>query len=300
MFAILGRNTVRRSQVLQRQAVRTMAVTAPNPFADLKGKVVVVGGAGNPPHEAPGMGATTSAMFAKYGCKVVSVAHVKENCDTVTAAIHADGGEGMSYVADCTKYEQVEALRDAVIAKYGRVDVVINAGIHDALPQGFAKMTLEKWKSNMDLNLNAHFHLIHAFLPVLQEQGVGNIIHYTTFGSSGALGMGKQRHGYFAGKAAAAVLTKRIGIENAKKGIRGNVLSIGYAEGPLVTRAVANAGADMGKVDAARDANVPRGKQITPDEVAQVALFLASDTSSALNATEVYADGGNTGTTYGP
>ena len=79
-----------------------------------------------------------------------------------------------------------------------------------------------------------------------------------------------------------------------------NVVSIGYAEGPLVTRAVNNAGADHDAVSAQRDGNVPRGKQITTEEVANVALFLASDASSAINATEVYADGGNHCTTYGP
>merc|ERR1719310_47746 len=123
-------------------------------------------------------------MFAKYGCKVVSVAHVKENCDTVTKAITDAGGHGVSFTADCTKYEEVEALRDFVMDKYGRVDVLCNAGIHMAVPQGFAKMTLEKWRANMDLNLDAHFHLIHAFLPIMQEQKSGNIMHYTTFGSS--------------------------------------------------------------------------------------------------------------------
>jgi len=293
----LARPTLRLAG--RQQAARAMSAQ-PSPFADLAGKVVVVGGAGNPASEAPGMGATTAMMFAKYGCKVVSVAHVKENCDNVTAEIKAAGGEGVAFTADCTDYAQVEALREFVMNEYGRVDCLVNAGIHVAVPQGFAKMSLDKWKQNMDLNLNAHFHLIHAFLPIMQEQKSGNIIHYTTFGSSGALGMGKQRHGYFAGKAAAAVLTKRIGIENAKNGIRANVVSIGYAEGPLITRAVANAGADMDAVDKQRDANVPRGKQITPEEIANVALFVASDWSSSLNATEVYADGGNTGTTYGP
>ena len=67
-----------------------------------------------------------------------------------------------------------------------------------------------------------------------------------------------------------------------------------------MTRAVDNAGADHAAVAAQRDANVPRGKQITPREIANVSIFLASDASSCINATEIYADGGNTGTTYGP
>jgi len=272
----------------------------PHPYADLEGKVVVVGGAGNPPHERHGIGAVTSLTMARYGAKVVSVSNVTENCDTVTNAIKAEGLEGMSYTADCMDYASVEKLRDDVMAEYGKVDCLINAGIHDALPNGFKKMTVDMWNRNMDINLNAHFHLVHAFLPVFQEQGSGNILHYTTFGSAVALGMGVQRHGYFAGKAAAAILTRRIGIENAKKGIRANVVSIGYATGPLVDRAVANAGADADAVAAARAANVPRGEQILPEEVARVAAFLASDASSGINAAEVFTDGGNHCTTYGP
>merc|ERR1712176_218301 len=132
---------------------------------------------------------------------------------------------------------------------------------------------------NMDLNLNAHFYLIHAFLPTFLEQGHGNILHYTTFGSAVALGMGNQRHGYFAGKAAAATLTKRIGI--------------GYTTGPLVNRAVAKVGASIEAVTATRDGNVPRQKQITPEEITNVAAFLASDASSSIKATEVLADGEN-------
>lgn len=269
-------------------------------LGDLKGKVAVVAGAGNPPAEGHGIGAMTSLVLARLGCKVISISNVAENCDTVTAAIKAEGGIGSSYVADCTKYEEVTALCNSVVSEYGKVDVLINAGIHTALPQGFAKMDLDKWKLNMDLNLNAHFHLIHAFLPQLQEQGSGSILHYTTFGSAVALGMGNQRHGYFAGKGAAAILTRRIGIENAKKGLRANVVSIGYATGPLVNRAVAKVKASLDDVTAVRDANVPRGKQITPEEVANTAAFLASDASSGINGAEVFVDGGNHAATYGP
>lgn len=96
-----------------------------------------------------------------------------------------------------------------------------------------------------------------------------------------------------------------MGVEHAKKGIRGNVIGIGYVNGPLVDRAVAQAikgGANttLEKVTAGRDAFVPRGTQITPEEVAHTAAFLASDASSAINGTEIYADGGTSGCTFGP
>merc|ERR1719199_708594 len=85
-----------------RALARPMSTT-PNMFADLAGKVVVVGGAGNPAHEEPGIGATTSMMFAKYGCKVISVA----------------GGDGHAYVADCTNPAEIEALKDHVLKEFG-------------------------------------------------------------------------------------------------------------------------------------------------------------------------------------
>lgn len=271
-----------------------------NPYADLAGKIIVCAGAGNPPAEGHGIGAATSLALARQGAKVISVSNVAENCETVTKALINEGFEGVSHVADCTRMGDCEQLLKAVLDKYGKVDVMINAGIHTALPMGFAKMTEEKWHLNISLNLHAHFNLIHTFLPTFQEQKRGNIMHFTTFGSAVALGMGNQRHGYFAGKGAAATLTRRIGIENAKNGIRANVLSIGYTTGPLVNRAVAKVGASLEAVTATRDGNVPRGVQITPDEIASVAVFLASDASSAINATEVFADGGNHGCTYGP
>lgn len=279
--------------------------TGSNAFGDLTGKVVVVAGAGNPPAEGHGIGAYTSLVMARQGAKVVSVSNVAENCETVTDAILAEGNDGMAFTADCTQQEDCIKLFEAAKAKYGKVDVLINAGIHSALPMGFGKMDHKAWGIGIDLNLNAHFNLIHAFLPHFQENKSGNIIHFTTIASSVGLGIKNQRHAYAAGKAAAATLTKRIGVENATNGIRANVIGIGYVTGPLVNRAVAQAvagGADttIEKVTAVRDAYVPRQTQITPEEVANAAVFLASDQSSAVNGTELYADGGSSGCTYGP
>jgi len=223
----------------------------------------------------------------------------------VTKAIQGEGNAGFAHTADCTISSDVDSLVSAVMAAHGQVDVVINAGIHSALPMGFGKMTEEAWKRGIDLNLNAHFNLVHRFLPIFKQQQRGHFIHFTTIASSVGLGIGSQRHAYAAGKSGAATLTKRVGVEHAKEGIRGNVLGIGYVTGPLVNRAVAQAiagGANttLEKVTANRDAFVPRGSQITPEEVANTAAFLASDASSAINGTEIYVDGGVSGCTYGP
>jgi len=291
-------------RAVSRVSVRSLSSGVRGP---LDGKVVVVCGAGNPPEEGHGIGAWTSIVAARQGATVVSVSNEELNCQTVTKAIEAEGNlnGGIVYTADCTKSSDVQAMADALKAKYGKVDVLINAGIHSALPMGFGKMTEEAWEKGIDLNLGAHFQLIHKFLPMMLEQKSGNFIHFTTIASSVGLGLGSQRHAYAAGKSGAATLTQRIGVEYAKQGIRGNVIGIGYVTGPLVNRAVAQAikgGASttIEKVTATRDSYVPRGSQILPEEVAHTAAFLASDASSAINGTELKADGGSSGCTYGP
>jgi len=274
--------------------------SAPQSFGRLDDKVIVVCGAGNPPAEGHGIGAATSIELARRGAKVVSVSNEALNAETVAGAIGDEGYEGLSHVADCRNPDEVEALANRVVEEYGRVDVVINAGIHSALPMGFHKMTDQAWAAGISLNLTAHFEIVHKFLPHFVRQRSGNFIHFTTIASSVGLGIGRQRHAYAAGKAGAATLTKRIGIEYAKQGIRGNVVSIGYVSGPLVNRAVAQAGADLAAVTSQRDSYVPRGTQGQPEEVAKVAAFLASDDSSLVNGTEIYCDGGSHGCTYGP
>jgi len=303
----MGGNVESMAFALRRSfsAVPRTARSFSSGFGRLDGKVAVVAGAGNPPEEGHGIGAYTSLVLARMGATVVSVSNEAVNAQTVTDAILAEGNNAMAYTADCTKAEDVEGLLAAIKENYGKVDVLINAGIHSALPMGFGKMDEAAWARGIDLNLNAHFQLIHKFLPVFQEQQSGNIIHFTTIASSVGLGMGPQRHAYAAGKSAAATLTKRIGVENAKNGIRANVIGIGYVTGPLVNRAVAQAIQGGAKttieaVTATRDAYVPRGRQILPEEVANTAVFLASDQSSAINGTEIYADGGSSGCTYGP
>ena len=177
----------RRGPLNAQLAQRTLATAAGGALA---GKVIVVAGAGNPPEEGHGIGAATSIELARQGAKVVSVSNVELSQQTVTNAILAEGNDAMGFTADCTKGADVEALLKATLDKYGQVDVLINAGIHSALPMGFKKMSEDAWKVGIDLNLNAHFQLIHKFLPVFEEQRRGNVIHFTTIASSVGLGTG--------------------------------------------------------------------------------------------------------------
>ncbi len=296
MFSTLTRAVSRTGKGGQ-VAKRAMST---NLLSDLKGKVIVVAGAGNPPDEEHGIGATTSLVLARLGAKVVSVSNAAVNAETITDVITKEGHTGIAHTADVCNSDEAKGVLDRTIAEFGRVDGLINAGVHNAMPNGFGKMTEDYWKMAIDINLHAHFQLVHQFLPHFEERGSGNIIHFTTIAGSVGLGVGKQRHSYAAGKAAAAVFTKRIGVEYAKKGIRGNVVQIGYVSGPLVNRAVAAGGADISAVTATRDSYVPRGQQGTPEEIANVAAFLSSDASRFVNGTDIFVDGGGSGCTYGP
>merc|ERR1712166_82759 len=302
MGASLFTKMLRQTLPVARSAQRAFSSAS---WGRLDGKTIVVAGAGNPPSEGHGIGATTSLVLARLGANVVSVSNEQLNCQTVTDAIVAEGNAGAACVADCTQAADVEGVLAFAKDTYGKVDVVINAGIHSALPMGFGKMTEEAWDRGIALNLTAHFQLIHKFLPHFLENGYGNIVHMTTIASSVGLEVGNQRHAYAAGKAAAATLTKRIGVENAKKNIRANVIGIGYVTGPLVNRAVeqaiaGGASTTIEKVTAGRDAYVPRGYQVVPEEVANLAAFLSSDLSSGVNGTEIYCDAGTSGCTFGP
>ena len=196
---------------------------------------------------------------------------------------------------------------EATIAEYGSVNSVINAGVYDALPNGFKKLDPEKWQRSMDLNLNAQYYMVYSFLPkLLENEDGGNFVFVSTVAAWIGLGNTVQRHGYAAGKAGAEALTRRIGVEYAPQGIRGNVVSAGYIASPLVTRAV-NQAKDAGiavehdAVGAQRDSYPPRQKQGEPMDVANACLFMANDVeANFVNSGVLFVDGGQHACTYGP
>jgi len=284
---------------LTRRGMSVVSTTQGQPrMAD---KTVVVCGAGNNEGEEWGIGKCTAILMAREGANVVSVSNIAEHSEGTTQQIESEGHNGLAVTVDCTSQEGVDQLLAETMAKYGQVDCLINAGIYDAQPNGFGKLSRDVWERSMNLNLHAQFSLIDTFLPQMTSQKKGgNFIFVSTIAATVGLGIGKQRHGYAAGKAAASTLTRRIGIEYASQGIRGNVIEAGYIMSPLVSRAVAQAGADVSAVEAGRDAYCPNGKQGVPMDVAYASLFLASDEANFINALKMPVDGGTSTCTYGP
>ena len=262
-------------------ATRSSSSSCSSPFS-VTDKVIIVAGSGSKFQNQWGIGSATSILLSNLGANVISVSRSIESGRCMADQFRKDGVHDKCWIAaaDCLDMESVQILVDKVMNRHGRIDVLINAGIHLAKTNGFDSMCKDKWVHCLNANVNAQYNLTKATIPIFTTQKSGNIIFFSTIAARLALGMKRQRHGYAAGKAASTELTKRLGIEYARDGIRANVLNIGYTSGALVSRAVHHSNADEEAVRNKRDSCVPRGKQGTPEEVAAVSAFLASDASS--------------------
>jgi NAD(P)-dependent dehydrogenase (short-subunit alcohol dehydrogenase family) len=265
----------------------------------LEGQVAVVCGAGNLQDEAWGIGTICAIQMARHGATVVCASRTQAKLDVVSNAIKEAGGNCITVQGDMTNEKDVEHLMRTTMDKCGRVDTVVNAGIYCAQYNGFKKLSIQNWMNSIGMNLHAQFHLLHHFVPQMVEQGSGNFVFVSTIATQNALGMGKQRLSYAAGKAGSEILTKQCGIEFAKKGIRGNVIRVGYINSPLVTRAAKGVGMDPAKLHAERDLYCPSGKQGEPIDVAHAVVFLASDEAKYVNGAEINVDGGVSACTAG-
>ena len=179
-------------------------------------------------------------------------------------------------------------------AEYGNVDILINAGVHNAMPNGFESSPRTTGKMRR-CDLHAHFQLVHQFLPEFEAQGSGCIIHFTTIAGTVGLGLGKQRH---PPRARRQPRSPNALATSSKKGIRSNVIQIGYVRAPRQPRRSGGQGRYR-RCNGARS-SLCRGKQSTPEEVANVAAFLCSDKAAFINGSDIFVDGGSAGCTYGP
>jgi len=265
----------------------------------LEGQVAVVCGAGNLSSEEWGIGSSTAIAMAQHGARVVAVSRTTEKIDRLARHIEGMGGECLPVQGDMTKSEDVQRLVEITLETFGKVDTVVNAGIFCSKYNGMKTLDFEKWSQSIGLNLHAQFLLLHHFVPPMVDRNTGNFVLVSTIATQTALGMGKQRLSYSAGKAGSEVLTKQTGIEFARQGVRGNVIRVGYVDSPLVTRAAHLAKLDPDDLRSKRDHYCPSGKQGEPMDVANAVVFLASDEAKYINGSDIVVDGGTSACTSG-
>ena len=238
----------------------------------LSGKVCVVTGA------AGGIGGATAAVFAREGARVVGV-DVREH----------DVGE-LSLTADLTDETAVGELYGRVRRELGRIDVLFNtAGISPTDDASVVETSLEAWERVQATNLRSVFLCCKHGIPHLLESGGGSVINTASFVA--VLGSATSQISYTASKGGVLALSRELGVEFAKRGVRVNALCPGPVDTPLLRELYA---ADP--VEAQRRMiHVPMGRFAAAEEIANAVLFLASDESSYVNATAFLVDGGISG-----
>lgn len=245
----------------------------------LKDKVAVVSGAGS------GIGRAVAETYAREGAKVVITDINEEHGNATVKAIQEAGGEAFFVKADSSVAEENKKLVEAVVAKYGRLDIACNnAGMGGpAAPTG--EYDPAAWDRVIALNLNGVFYACRYEIEQMMKNGGGSIVNIASIHGSVAA---PNSPAYTASKHGVVGLTKNIASEYGEKNIRCNAVGPGYIETPLLTD---HLNKDMMKAVADKSTMKRLG---TPQEIAELVLFLSSDKSSFTTGSYVIADGGYT------
>jgi NAD(P)-dependent dehydrogenase (short-subunit alcohol dehydrogenase family) len=236
----------------------------------LEDRVAVVTGA------ASGIGAATVKRFTEEG------AHV------VCADLNETGGDFVK--CDISDEEQVKALFDGVVQRHGRVDIAFNnAGISPPEDDSILDTGIEAWERVMQVNATSVFLCCKAVLPHMLAAGKGSIINTASFVA--VLGAATSQIAYTASKGAVLSMTRELGVQFARSGVRVNALCPGPVATPLLMELFAK---DPQRA-ARRLVHVPMGRFAEAEEIAAAVAFLASDDSSFITASQFLVDGGITG-----
>lgn len=248
----------------------------------LEGKVAVITGAGS------GMGRAMSELFAAEGAKVVAADWNQDSLDETIALVSAAGGTITGVQGNVADQSQAESIIDAAVAAYGTIDVLCNnAGVMD-INQGVADVTNEMWARVIGINLNGPMYLSRKAIPAMLAGGGGSIINTA---SVAGVGGGAAGVAYTVSKHGIVGLTKQTAWRYAQEGIRCNAIAAGAVETNIMLSV------DQTKMDPAGSARcqayyaaIPG--QLKPLNIAQLALFLASDESKMINGAIIPADAG--------
>jgi NAD(P)-dependent dehydrogenase (short-subunit alcohol dehydrogenase family) len=246
----------------------------------LRGKVAIITGS------ASGLGRVAAELFAREGAKVV-VADIIEGSEAVDAILAA-GGRASYVHCDVTNEQSVAAAVAHTVDAYGSLDVMFNnAGVMLADDDDPVSTPIETYERTMDINVKGVLLGCRAAIPVMEKQGRGSIVNVASFVAH--MGAATPQVAYTASKGAVLALTREIAVIYARRGIRANSL----CPGPVMTPLLAKFLSDDAKRER-RLVHIPMGRFGAPEEIAQGALFLASDESSWMTGQSLIIDGGIT------
>lgn len=260
----------------------------------LDGKVALVTGCGSM-GEGWGNGQAISVLLARQGARVFGVDLREEALRNTADIIRQEGGAVETMTADATRAADVQAMVQACLRHYGRIDILVN-NVGRSEPGTPVDMSEATWDEQMDVNLKAAYLACKHVLPVMERQGAGAVVNVSSI--AGLRYVGKPQVAYAAAKAALMQMTRTTAVVYAARGIRLNCVVPGLVFTPLVRRlADKYAQGDFDGFVRHRHEQVPMGRMGDAWDVAHAALFLASDESRYITAQEIVVDGGITAAT---
>jgi NAD(P)-dependent dehydrogenase (short-subunit alcohol dehydrogenase family) len=235
----------------------------------LDGKVCVITGA------ASGIGAESATLFAQEGAHVVGVDLSPESVGEIRL------------VADVSDEEHVKKAYAKAFEHYGRIDVLFNnAGVNPPEDTSVTETAFDVWERVQEINTRSVFLCCKYGIPYLLKGGGGSVINTASFVA--IMGAATSQISYTASKGAVVSMSREMGVQFAREGVRVNSLCPGPVDTPLLQELFAS---DLTQA-ARRLVHIPMGRFARADEIAKAALFLASDDSSYVNATAMIVDGG--------
>ena len=253
----------------------------------LEGRVAVVVGAGQTEGETVGNGRATALTFAREGALLVVA---DRDAASLAETAELTGTDPVQVVVDIAAADGPDRVVAAAIEAHGRLDILHNnvgVGAGDAPPH---HLTDEAYDRIMDVNLRAMWRTCRAAVPELRRSGNGAIVNISSLAAVASAG---GLTAYKLAKAGVNALTQNLAVTNAKYGVRANAIMPGFIDTPMAVDAVARLGdRDRADVAAARASAVPVGRQGTAWDVANAALFLASDEAAFITGVVLPVDGG--------
>ena len=246
----------------------------------LEGKVALITGGGS------GIGKASCLLFAREGAKVVVVD--LKNAESTVDEIRANGGEARAFSADVSKANDAEAMVRFAEEQFGALHIAFNnAGVFHANDESVTNTSEDIWDLVININLKGVFLGCKYEIPALQRAGGGSIINTASFVA--VMGAAVPQIAYTASKGGVLSMTREIAAEFARQNIRVNALCPGPVETPLLAELLADPARRNRRL-----VHIPPGRFARAEEMANAALFLASDESSYVNGSTFLVDGGIT------
>lgn len=247
-------------------------------------KVVLVTGGNS------GIGAAAVQLFASEGASVVIAARDLDKSQKVVNEVEASGGQAVARRVDVTNAGDTASIVDWCRGRFGRLDIVFNNAGVIVRRKDAPSTTVEEWDLTMDVNAKGTFLISKFAVPLMIKSGGGSIVNNASY--FGLVG-GRGTAAYSAAKGAVVLLTKAMALDHSRDGVRINCVCAGSVDTPMLAREME----EMGGADKVRDSfeeKHPLGRIATPNEVAELVAYLASDAAGFITGAAIPIDGGLT------